>query len=166
MFSYKSRNRDVYLPSGSGWYDLYSGKNFIGGQNINVDAPYERMPLFVKSGSIIPLGPDLQYTDEKKAEEITLFVYGGAEGKFELYEDEGLNYNYENGDFSVIPIHYNDEDGTLTIGDRKGSFKGMLKKRKFRIVWVDQHHVNGIDMDFKVARSVSYSGRSVTIKKK
>ena len=99
----------MYLPAGQGWYDLYSGKYFDGGQTINADAPYERMPVFVKEGSIIPTGPDIQYTNEKPADIITLFVYTGKDASFNLYEDEDTNYNYEQGKYAIIPITYNEQ---------------------------------------------------------
>ena len=105
----------LYLPKCAGWYDLYSGKYYAGGQKIIADAPYERMPVFVKAGSIIPFGPELQYTSEKPADTITLYVYTGADASFNLYEDEGTNYNYEKGAFSVIPIKYNEAIKTLRL---------------------------------------------------
>ncbi len=97
VYKYKARTREVYLPASCGWYDLYTGKYFTGGQKIDADAPYERMPLFVKEGSIIPVGPDIQYVDEKPADPLTLLVYTGRDCVFTLYEDEGINYNYEHG---------------------------------------------------------------------
>src|SRR5690606_24089862 len=128
----------VYLPAGKGWYDFYSGNFIEGGQVLEADAPYERMPLFVKAGSIIPIGPELQYTDEKKPSEITLYVYSGADAEFTLYEDEGTNYDYEIGKRSTIPIHYNDRNKTITIHQRSGEFNGMLKNRSFDIVFIEQ----------------------------
>jgi alpha-D-xyloside xylohydrolase len=164
--NYKERTREVYLPQKAGWYDLYKGQYFEGGKKINADASYERMPVFVKAGSIIPFGPDLQYTSEKPADVITLYVYTGADGSFNLYEDEGTNYNYEKGDFSEIPISYNESTKTLTIGDREGSFNGMLQKRKFNIVWITKENKIGIDTQRSTGQSVDYSGRLVTIKRK
>jgi alpha-D-xyloside xylohydrolase len=164
--NYKERTREVYLPQKAGWYDLYKGQYFDGGKKINAEASYERMPVFVKAGSIIPFGPDLQYTAEKPADVITLYVYTGADGSFNLYEDEGTNYNYEKGDFSEIPISYNESTKTLTIGDRKGSFNGMLQKRKFNIVWITKENKIGIDTQRSTGQSVDYSGRLVTIKRK
>jgi alpha-D-xyloside xylohydrolase len=164
--TYKERARKVYLPQGCGWYDLYKGKYFDGGQKINAEAPYERMPVFVKAGSIIPFGPDLQYSSEKPADVITLYVYEGANGSFDLYEDEGNNYNYEKGAYSIIPIIYNNATRTLIIGDRKGSFSGMLQKRRFNIVWVTKDNNTGIDAQRNTIEAIGYSGRSVTIKKK
>ena len=119
----------LYLPKCAGWYDLYSGKWYAGGQKIIADAPYERMPVFVKAGSIIPFGPSLQYTSEKPADTITLNIYTGADASFNLYEDEGTNYNYEKGKYTIIPMIYNDQAKTLTIDKRKGGFDGMLNGR-------------------------------------
>ena len=111
VYQYKERTREVYFPEASGWYDLYSGKFTEGGQKISVDAPYERMPLFVKEGSIVPFGPEIQYAGEKQADEITLYVYAGKDAEFTMYEDEGVNYNYEKGAFSTIQFKYNEQTG-------------------------------------------------------
>jgi alpha-D-xyloside xylohydrolase len=166
VYSYKQRIREVYLPQGGGWYDLYKGDFFDGGKTINASASYERMPVFVKAGSILPFGPDLQYTSEKPADVITLYVYDGADGSFNLYEDEGTNYNYEKGAFTTIPISYNNATKTLTIGDRKGSFDGMLKQRKFNIVWISRENKTGIDNQRSIHETVNYSGSSISIRRK
>jgi alpha-D-xyloside xylohydrolase len=166
VYTYKQRSKQVYLPKGAAWYDLYKGQYFDGGQNINADAPYERMPVFVKAGSILPFGPQIQYTSEKKADPITLYVYTGADGSFNLYEDEDTNYNYEKGAFSNIPFTYNESSQTLTIGERKGSFNGMLQQRKFNIVWVTKNNKTGIDTQRSTDQTVNYSGRSVTVRVK
>jgi alpha-D-xyloside xylohydrolase len=134
--AYRERSRDVYLPSGRGWYDLYSGIYNEGGRHVRADAPYERMPVFAKEGSILPFGPALQYTGEKPADTITLYVYRGKDASFSLYEDEGNNYNYEKGAYAVISLKYEETKGTLTIGERQGGFPGMLKNRTFRIISV------------------------------
>jgi alpha-D-xyloside xylohydrolase len=136
VYDYQARQRQLYLPAGQGWYDLYSGAYSAGGQHIKADAPYERIPVYVKEGSILPFGPDLQYTEEKPADPITLYVYTGRDASFDLYEDEGTNYNYEKGAYAILPISYTEATRTLTIGKRKGSFPGMLKERNFRVVWV------------------------------
>jgi len=166
VYNYKERSREVYLPKGIGWYDLYKGNYFEGGKKINADAPYERMPVFVKAGSIIPFGPELQYSSEKPADMITLYVYSGADGSFNLYEDEGTNYNYEKGAFSMVPVQYNEAIKTLTIGERKGSFNGMLQKRKFTIVWITKENKTGIDAQAKGGQVVNYTGRPVMIRRK
>lgn len=160
VYTYKATSRDVYLPAGQGWYDLYSGKYFEGGQAITADAPYERMPVFVKAGSIIPTGPDIQYTNEKPAETITLYIYTGKDAAFNLYEDEGTNYNYEQGKYSIIPINYNEQTKTLTIGKRKGGFAGMINKRTFKVVVFSPGKAVSIDND-KPVKTVSYSGVAV-----
>ncbi|MBQ2166798.1 MAG: DUF5110 domain-containing protein, partial [Bacteroidaceae bacterium] len=117
---YGARSREVYFPQQRGWYDLYTGKYIAGGQTLEVDAPYERIPVFVPEGSIIPFGPEIQWSDEKPAELINLYVYEGKDAEFLLYEDEGTNYNYEKGKYATINITYSESSKTLTIGARKG----------------------------------------------
>ena len=136
VYSYKARNREVYFPTGNKWYDFYSNKLIDGGQKISVEAPLESIPLFVPAGTILPIGPVMQYASEKKADNIEIRVYQGKDGKFSLYEDEGTNYNYEKGAFSTISFDYDDAEGTLTIGDRKGNFDGLLTNRIFKIIAV------------------------------
>jgi alpha-D-xyloside xylohydrolase len=164
VYTYEARSREVYLPSGSSWYDLYSGKIYAGGQHYTVDAPYERMPVFVKSGSILPAGPEIQYTGEKPADPITLFVYVGADGLFELYEDEGVNYNYEQDKYSIIPVHYHESRKELTIGERKGSFTGMPEERVFNIVWVDNDKPVGVGDSARPHQVIRYNGQEVMVK--
>jgi len=163
VYAYGVKNRDVYFPSGSNWYDFYTGKKIEGGQKLSVDAPYEKIPLFIKEGAIIPVGPELQYTDEKPADTIVLYVYQGQDGVFELYEDESVNYNYEKGSFAKIPFHYTESDKTLTIGDRNGEFKGMLETRKFIIVTVNKDNPKAFEYD-AVGISINYNGTKQTIK--
>ncbi|WP_290712345.1 TIM-barrel domain-containing protein, partial [Flavihumibacter sp. CACIAM 22H1] len=162
--SYKARERSVYLPSGKGWYDLYTGRFFSGGQSIKAPAPYEQMPVFVPEGAILPMGPELQYTTEKVADTITLFVYKGRDGAFALYEDDGLNYDYEHGKFSNIPITYKAASNTLIIGNRAGTYPGMLSKRVFRIVAVASNNAAGFNPASKVYRTVRYNGKELSIK--
>jgi len=162
---YRKTERALYLPQCAGWYDLYSGKWYAGGQKITAEAPYERMPLFVKAGSILPFGPELQYTAEKPADTITLNIYTGADASFNLYEDEGANYNYEKGAFSIIPVKYTEATGTLTIGDRKGSFNGMLQKRTFRINMIAPNKARRLDLDTTCDKEVIYEGKHLNIKK-
>lgn len=149
VYQYKATNRKVYFPKHCGWYDFYTGKHFDGGENQLVEAPYERIPLFVKEGAIIPFGPKIEFSDEKKPERVTLYVYGGKDGFFSLYEDEGVNYNYENGAYASIDFHYDDANQTLAIDDRKGSFEGMLVERQFNIVFVDKDHAMPANPDTK-----------------
>ena len=161
---YKQTKRSLYLPKSAGWYDLYSGKWYEGGQKIIADAPYERMPVFVKAGSIIPFGPELQYTSEKPADTITLNIYTGADASFNLYEDEGTNYNYEKGEYATIPIKYNEVSKTIVIGDRKGSFNGMLSKRIFRLnIITPGHEMNG-GPEGNIGKEMLYEGHKLLIK--
>jgi alpha-D-xyloside xylohydrolase len=163
VYKYKATSREVYFPSANGWYDLYTGKFMEGGQKVNVAAPYERMPLFVREGSIVPFGPEIQYTSEKPADVITLYVYTGKDAQFTLYEDEGVNYNYEKGAYSTISFNYDEASGKLTIGDVKGSFDGMLKSRTFNIVWVGKQKPVGYDLNKQADATVSYEGKAVEV---
>jgi alpha-D-xyloside xylohydrolase len=161
---YKARNRSVYLPAGSGWYDLKSGKFYEGGQTIEAEAPYADIPIFVKEGSILPCGPEIEYTSEKTSDPIRLFVYTGADGTFKIYEDETINYNYEKGLFTLIPMQYSEQSKILTIGKREGEFDGMLKSRKFEIVWITEDKPSGLNFKIKADKMVIYNGESLSIK--
>jgi alpha-D-xyloside xylohydrolase len=163
---YKARTRQVYLPAGAGWYELKTGRYLQGGQTIQADAPYTDIPIFVKEGSIIPFGPAIQYTTERTADPIRLFIYTGKDAAFTLYEDENVNYNYEKGAFSVIPFTYNEENQSLTIGARQGEFPGMLKERSFEIVWVNKDKPVGFDLEAVPAQTVRYDGSELVIKQK
>ncbi|MDE5676041.1 MAG: DUF5110 domain-containing protein, partial [Muribaculaceae bacterium] len=164
VYKYNARNREVYFPKGSLWYDFYTGKEVSkGGETKVVDAPYDRMPLFVRSGAIVPFGPEIQYADQKPADEITLYVYCGENGEFTLYEDENLNYNYEKGAYSKIPFTYDDNSGLLTIGEREGEFPGMLKERTFNIIKVSEENPVGYTRGSK-GKEVKYSGSKIEIK--
>jgi len=155
---YKARSRNIYLPEGIGWYDLKSGKYFEGGQIIDADAPYTEIPVFVKEGSIIPCGPDIQYTTENPVDTIRLFVYTGTNGSFNIYEDENINYNYEKGKFSVIPISYSESDHNLTIGKREGKFPGMLQTRVFEIIKIGKEKPSGLNFKSKPDKTIKYDG--------
>lgn len=157
VYSYGARNRNIYFPAGSNWYDFYTGKYITGGQQLNVDAPYEQIPLFIKEGSIIPVGPEIQYTNEKPADKIILYVYKGKDGNFTLYEDEESNYNYESGKYANITFTYNDATETLTIAKRKGQFDGMLKNRTFVIVAVSKNKPKPFNYDVD-GQSIIYDG--------
>lgn len=161
---YKARTRPVYLPAGSGWYDLRSGRHLQGGCTIQANAPYTEIPIFVKEGSILPCGPDIQYTMEKPTDPIRLFVYTGADGALALYEDEDVNYNYENGAFSWIPLKYSNKERVLTIGTRQGHFPGMLKRRTFEILWVTDGKPSSLDFLSKPDAIVTYDGMQQSIK--
>ncbi len=164
VHEYKSRKRTLYLPAGQGWYDLYTGKYTTGGQSVTVEAPYETMPVFVKEGAIIPAGPAIQFTGEKPADPITLYVYAGKNGSFTLYEDEDLNYNYEKNAFAAITFNYNEAAKTLTIEDRKGNFNGMLKKRTFYIRLISKEQPAGIDFEERSGLKVTYTGKKQVVK--
>lgn len=163
VYEYQQRSRQLYLPKGQGWYDLYSGKRYEGGQKIKADAPYELMPVYVKEGSIIPFGPALQYTDEKPADTISLFVYTGKNASFNLYEDGGVNYDYEKGLYSTIPIIYDEKTGSLSIGERKGSYPGMLSKRVFRITRISSAKPKNLDLEAKPDEEVIYTGKKLNV---
>ncbi|MDR7209876.1 alpha-D-xyloside xylohydrolase [Flavobacterium piscis] len=162
VYKYGARKRDVYFPAGTNWYDFNTGNYIKGGQTLSIDAPYGRIPLFIPEGAIIPVGPEIQYTDEKPADTIVLYVYKGKNGSFNLYEDEGSNYNYEKGFHSSIPFSYNEANGVLTIGERKGEFKGMLKNRKFVIVPVSKENRKVFVYDAQ-GQVVNYDGHLQTI---
>ncbi len=161
---YQARSRSVYLPRAAGWYDFWTGAAIAGGKTIDAPAPYDSLPLYVRAGSIIPLGPELQYTQEKPADPITLFVYAGADGSFTLYEDDGLTYGYERGSSARIPIRWNETSRTLTLGARTGSFPGMLKERTFGIVFVSPDKPVGFSFDAKPLRTVSYRGEAIEVR--
>jgi alpha-D-xyloside xylohydrolase len=163
VYEYRQTKRELYLPRSAGWFDLYSGKWYAGGQKIVADAPYERMPVFVKAGSIIPFGPELQYTSEKPADTITLNIYAGADASFNLYEDEGLNYNYEKGLYAIIRINYSEKEKKVTIEDRKGNFPGMLHKRYMRIKFVTNEKPAPLDIEKKNGVLIEYNGRSQSV---
>ena len=166
VYKYKERSREVYLPESNGWYDFYSGKYLTGGQKINADAPYERLPLFVREGSIMPIGPEIQYTDEKPADPVTLLIYSGKDCEFTLYEDEGTNYNYEKGSYSNIRFSYNEDKKELTADDRKGEFPGMLKSRTFNIKFIKKDTPVPFDPDSSPDMTITYNGNRVTVKEK
>jgi len=164
VYEYKSRSREVYLPAGAGWYDFYSGKYVEGGQTIAVDAPLKTIPVFVKAGTLLPLGPTLQYTSEKAADPLTLYVFTGNNGEFQLYEDEGVNYNYEKGQYATIPLTYNEASHTLTVGERKGSFTGMLEKRTINIVWVKTDQPVGVGSTTHPHQVIHYEGKAISVR--
>ena len=126
-----------YLPKGTTWYDYWTNKPYKGGQRVTITTTFDRVPMFVRAGSILPLGPEMQYVGEKSWDHLELRVYPGADGSFTLYEDEGDNYNYEKGAYSVIPFSWNDKTRTLSIGNRQGRYPGMLQNRQFTVVLPD-----------------------------
>lgn len=131
--------RDVYLPKQTGWFDFWTGNYTEGGQTIKTDAPLDKIPLFVKAGSILPMGQVVQHSSQSRNEELDIYIYEGNNGEFTLYEDEGNNYNYENGAFSTIKFSWNDAKKELVIGDCTGNFHGMISQRLFKIFLIKQN---------------------------
>lgn len=149
----QSKEMEVYLPSGNKWYNYWTNENFDGGQKLKIKTSLDRIPLFVRAGSIIPIGPDVQYTNEKKWDNLIINVYPGANGTFTLYEDEGDNYNYESGAYTEIQMKWNDTKRILTIDARKGEYNGMLTKRNFTIRTADGKE-----------KVITYSGKKINVK--
>ena len=139
-----------YLPKGTLWYDFWTGRTYRGGQNVTLQTSLSRVPMFVRAGSIVPLGPEMQYVGEKAWDNLEIRLYPGADGHFTLYEDEGDGYNYEHGIYATIPFHWNDRTHTLTIGDRQGSYPGMLTERKFTVVMPDG-----------TSKTIDYNGKKI-----
>jgi alpha-D-xyloside xylohydrolase len=155
-------SRRVYLPKPK-WYDFWTGREIDGGKSIDTAAPLDRMPLFVRAGSILPMGPDVQYATQKPADPIELRVYAGADGNFTLYEDENDNYDYEKGAHATIKIQWDDAAGKLSIRDRDGKFPGMLERRTFHIVFVGENRGIGIEPATQSNKTVEYSGKEITV---
>lgn len=170
VYQYGAREREVYFPvSAEGsdnavWYDFYTGETVsAGGETKTMPAPYDRIPLFVRAGSIIPFGPEIEYTRQHHADNIRLYVYEGSDGQFTLYEDEGVNYGYEAGRYATIGFSYDESDKTLTISDRKGEFPGMLRQRTFTVVTVGREHPRPYNPDAE-GMEVEYSGREIKVR--
>ena len=149
--------RSLYLPAASAWYDFWSGEKVPGGRRITAEAPLERIPLYVRAGSILPLGPEVQYAEQRTDEPIELRVYRGADGSFTLYHDQGETYAYEKGEHAIIPLRWDDKMATMTIGARQGDYAGMKREREFRIVLVD-----GSQAD--VVKQVQYTGQGLVVR--
>lgn len=156
-----AKERSLYLPAGSSWVDFWTGNRVKGGQTINAEAPLDRLPIYAKAGSIVALGPEGQ-SASAKAEPLEVRIFAGADADFTLYEDEGDNYNYEHDAYSVISIHWDDKAGTLTIGDRRGNFPGMLEHRTFHVLRVTDGHGVGI-APAKPDVNVEFDGKSVSV---
>ncbi len=154
-------SRHVYLPKLK-WYDFWTGRSIDGGGMIEAAAALDRIPLFVRSGSVVPMGPDVQYAAEKPADPVELRVYAGTDGSFTLYEDENDNYNYEKGAQATIRFEWDDARRKLAIGERQGTFAGMLETRTFRIVIVGENHGVGIEPTAQADKVVEYSGKSIS----
>lgn len=147
------RSYEVYLPAGADWYDFWTGERLKGGRTIQAAAPISHCPLYVRAGSILPLGPDVQYANENRYDDIDIVIYPGADASFTLYEDEGDNYNYEKGAYSTIELRWNDRSRSLVIGARKGSFEGMPAQRTFNVKVIGGKE-----------QSVRYDGSAVTVR--
>lgn len=156
------KSRSVYLPKGADWYDFWTGQRYAGGQTIRAAAPLDTIPLYVRSGSIVPVGPDISYADEQPNAPLDLHIYPGQDGSFMLYDDEGDNYNYEQGQFATIQISWNEADRRLTLHQRQGDYPGMPGSREFRIIIEDGTNrfpwSNGSPV-----RTVLYAGREISI---
>ena len=157
-------SRRLYLPPGN-WFDFWTGRSLTGGKFINAPAPLETLPLFVRAGSILPLGPILQYTSERPADPIELRVYPGVDADFAFYEDEGDSYRYEKGAHSTIRMRWDEERRSLTIGKREGGFSGMLEHRTFTIVWVGEDHGSGAGPATTIDKAVQYDGEAITVRR-
>jgi len=158
--------RTLYLPNSPTWYDFWSGTTLKGGQDIDADAPLDRIPLYVRAGSILPLGPEIEYADQNPAGPIELRIYPGADGDFDLYQDAGDSYDYEKGAHSVIPLHWSEATRTLTIGDRKGAYPGMPPRMQIKIVWVvGQHGASGAPV-VNPDKTVDYTGKAISVKER
>ena len=151
----KTGTQDVYLPKGTKWFDFWTGEALNGGQMVTKEVPIDIIPLYVRAGSIVPFGPKVQYSTEKKWNNLEIRIYPGADGEFVLYEDENDNYNYEKGAYSIIKFTWDDAKRTLNIADREGTFPGMLKSRKFNIVVVDKENGTGSVQSTNFTKSVS-----------
>ena len=157
-------HRSVYLPASPKWYDFWTGEATTGGREIEADAPLDRIPLYVRAGSILPMGPEIEYAAQNPGGPVELRIYRGADGQFDLYEDAGDGYEYEKGQHSVIPIRWNESTGLLTIGKREGTFPEMVEKRTFRVVVVGSGHGTGGEMTGKSDKEIVYQGKEIIVK--
>jgi alpha-D-xyloside xylohydrolase len=155
-------SRRIYLPDAA-WYDFWTGSKTQGARSLDAAAPIERLPVLVRAGSIVPLGPDIEYASEKPSDPVEIRVYRGANGSFTLYDDEGDNYSYEHGGHATIPFTWDEASHTLTIGDREGKFPGMAETRTFRVVFVAEGHGVGGDLTANVDKSVTYTGKRLVV---
>ncbi|NLE31662.1 MAG: DUF5110 domain-containing protein [Bacteroidales bacterium] len=162
VYTYKARQRSVYFPEGSDWYDFYTGAYIQGGQTLTVEAPVDRIPVYVKAGSILPVGAVIEHTQQPQ-HNLTLYVYAGRDGHFSLYEDDGTTYGYEKGAYTLLPISWNEATATLSLGELMGSYPGAPAERDLTIVLVNP--LNGLGLDEIPEKSVSvrYRGEAKTI---
>ncbi len=163
VYTYKARNREVYFPKESGWYDFFTGKLVSnGGETLLVDAPFEHIPIYVRAGSIVPFGKNMEYTRQKSTDLLRIYVYEGADGEFVLYEDEGVNYGYETGRYLRIPFTYEEDAKRLTIGKQEGTYPNALTTRKFVIVPVSGERAQGYNPE-ATGIEVEYTGEEVSL---
>jgi alpha-D-xyloside xylohydrolase len=162
--AYKARARGVmFPPTAGGWYDFWAGTH-VPRLGVQTRAPLDAIPVHVRAGAIIPFGPDLQFSDEKPADPITLYVYAGRDGAFTLYEDDGVSNGYEQGAFATIPIRWQDATRTLTIGKRAGAFRGMLAKRTFQLIVVTPSRAVPFSFEPKPDKSIAYTGAALSVR--
>ena len=165
VYEYGARSRELYLPAGTDWYDFHTGERHPGGTLLDAAAPLARMPLFVRAGSIVPTGPAIRHTGESLNAPITLLVYTGADGDFELYEDDGVSYGYETGEWSRIPMRYDDDTGELHIAERVGGFDEMAKDRTIEVRWITGPADDASDFDAPADVTITYTGLARTLRK-
>lgn len=160
---HRARSRDVYLPAGAGWYDWRDGRFHRGGRTIRADAPRESMPVFVRAGSIVPTGPDVQHSAEQPDGSLVLHVFTGADGRFTMHEDDGVSRAYEQGRRAEIPVAWDEKSGVLTIGARQGSYEGMPGKRGLSVRFHGPNRAQRPDFSENGARSLVYDGSAITV---
>jgi alpha-D-xyloside xylohydrolase len=161
VYTYHARTREVYLPATSGWYDILTGQWYEGGKTITAEAPLEKIPVYAREGAILPLGPELQYTGEKPADPLTLFIFEGKDGKFTLYEDEGTTYGYEKGAFAGIEFTWDNANKKLSVGKIQGDFPGLVKERTIEVKLITKAGEGGIGSRSIPVRTLAYSGEAV-----
>jgi alpha-D-xyloside xylohydrolase len=154
-------HRTVYLPASPKWYDFWTGDALSGVAEIEAEAPLDRIPLYVRAGSILPMAPEIEYATQDPGAPIELRIYRGADGHFDLYEDAGDSYDYEKGQHSVIPIRWDESKAQLTIGERVGAFPGMVGKRSFRVVVVSSGHGIGGEVTKIADKEITYDGKEI-----
>nr|HPH47590.1 DUF5110 domain-containing protein [Chryseolinea sp.] len=159
----KIKSKETYLPADADWFDFWTGEKLSGGKKTMMETPFDIIPLYVRAGSILPLGPSVQYAEEKKWDDLEVRIYPGANGTFVLYEDENDNYNYEKGVYSTITFNWDDKKNRLTITDRFGNFPGMIQNRKFKIIKVSESKGVGAIQSDHPDKVVSYNGRKIAI---
>jgi alpha-D-xyloside xylohydrolase len=157
-------SRKVYLPKSTTWYDFWTGQELKGGQSIDATAPIETMPLYVRAGSIVPMGPEIEYATQKTNKPIELRIYPGANGQFKVYEDENDNYDYEKGQYATFTLSWNDKLHQLSISDTKGQFPGMQKLHTFNVVLVKGEHGSNTSITANADKTVKYEGKAMAVK--